>query len=51
METKVNAVINRQRGVMRVNCFDCIDRTSILQSKVGFVKFWEILDHLDISLD
>jgi hypothetical protein len=39
-------VIRRQTGVLRVNCFDCLDRSNFVQSVVGSVVLDTMLTHL-----
>jgi len=30
-----NQVLSRQKGVVRINCLDCLDRTNVAQMKVA----------------
>jgi hypothetical protein len=41
-------VLNNQTGLMRVNCFNCIDRTNIAQARIAALKLIEILTYLEI---
>ena len=34
-ELEQNAVLSEQKGVYRVNCLDCLDRTNVVQSYVA----------------
>jgi len=42
--------IKSQTGVFRVNCFNCIDRTNIAQSRIAALKLIEILKYLEIEI-
>ena len=41
-------VLNNQTGLMRVNCFNCIDRNNIAQARIAALKLIEILTYLEI---
>jgi hypothetical protein len=49
MEKKLE-VLNNQTGLMRVNCFNCIDRTNIAQARIAALKLIEILTYLEIEI-
>jgi hypothetical protein len=36
-------VIQKQNGVVRTNCLDCLDRTNVFQTKVCLKVFLDIL--------
>jgi hypothetical protein len=44
-------VLNNQTGILRVNCFNCIDRTNIAQCRVAALKLMEILTYLEIEIN
>jgi hypothetical protein len=37
-------VISEQKGVIRTNCLDCLDRTNVVQNKIAFRITEKILD-------
>ena len=37
-----------QKGVMRTNCLDCLDRTNVVQNKLAFRIIEAILDQLKV---
>lgn len=43
--------IASQTGVFRINCYNCIDRTNIAQSRIAALKLIEILKYLDIEIN
>lgn len=43
--------MNMQTGVLRINCYDCIDRTNIVQSRLAAIKLIEILHYLNIKIE
>ena len=42
-------IIQEQKGVMRTNCLDCLDRTNVVQTKIAFRIVENILDRLKES--
>jgi hypothetical protein len=46
-----NKVYQTQRGVMRTNCLDCLDRTNFIQTKLAAHTFESILNGLGIAID
>ena len=49
-EKKVRELKERQRGIFRVNCLDCIERTGILQTKISALQLSYSLKHIGINL-
>lgn len=45
-----NTVIVTQKGIMRTNCLDCLDRTNVFQSKLALDSLNVQLDQLGVSL-
>lgn len=43
-------VLSNQTGILRVNCFNCIDRTNIAQCRIAALKLMEILSYLEIEI-
>lgn len=39
-------MLQEQKGVMRTNCLDCLDRTNVVQTKIAFRVVEVILDRL-----
>ena len=44
-------VLNNQTGILRSNCYNCIDRTNIAQSRIAALKLMEILNYLEIEIN
>ena len=42
-------VLQEQKGIFRTNCIDCLDRTNIVQTKIGMNTLQTILDHISQS--
>lgn len=40
----------KQRGVFRVNCLDCIERTGVMQTKLSALQLSFALRHIGIDL-
>lgn len=47
---KSGQVISQQKGVIRVNCLDCLDRTNVVMGKIGLVVFDLIMRYMGINL-
>lgn len=45
-EKQTGRILSQQRGVMRTNCLDCLDRTNVVQSKMLLKIVELILDQL-----
>lgn len=46
-EDRISGKISQeQKGVMRTNCLDCLDRTNVVQTRLAFRIIDEILDRL-----
>lgn len=41
-------VISQQKGVIRVNCLDCLDRTNVLMFKIGLVVLELVMRQMNI---
>ncbi len=41
-------IISEQRGVMRTNCLDCLDRTNVTQTKITMRIVESILDRIKV---
>lgn len=39
-------IVQEQKGVMRTNCLDCLDRTNVVQTKLTFRIVEVILDQI-----
>lgn len=39
-------VLTEQKGVIRTNCLDCLDRTNVVQNKIAFRITEKILDYM-----
>ena len=47
---ETNSTLNRQMGVFRTNCLDCLDRTNVFESKLAAETVETILSDLGISI-
>ena len=45
-DRNTGAILTEQKGVMRTNCLDCLDRTNVVQNKIAFRIVENILDKL-----
>ena len=43
-------VVMTQKGVIRTNCADCLDRTNYVQTKIAIQTFEKILKLLGINV-
>ena len=43
--------LSQQTGVFRVNCFTCVDRSNIVQSRIAALKLMQILRYLEIEIN
>ena len=44
-----NEVLKEQKGVCRVNCLDCLDRTNVLQARIAWLALEKMLNYLNID--
>ena len=45
-ERSTGKILQEQKGVMRTNCLDCLDRTNVTQTKIAFRILEAILDKI-----
>ena len=46
-----DALLKEQRGIIRTNCMDCLDRTNLLQSQIAWVVLVNQMMKLGIQLE
>ena len=49
MKPSAYSVENRQKGTVRTNCIDCLDRTNVTQSVIGRYILHKILVKSNLS--
>jgi hypothetical protein len=49
IHNKASNVSDHQKGVIRTNCLDCLDRTNVTQYKISEIILMEILKHLRVN--
>jgi|JI6StandDraft_1071083.scaffolds.fasta_scaffold348711_1 hypothetical protein len=49
-DTSNGNVLNRQMGVFRTNCLDCLDRTNNFQAKLALESVEQILEFFTVDM-
>jgi hypothetical protein len=44
-----NELLKEQKGVCRVNCLDCLDRTNVIQTRIAWLALEKMLNYLNIN--
>ena len=50
-EEKTGEVHKEQRGIFRTNCLDCLDRTNVIQTRLGWLALAKMLNYLNLNCD
>ena len=50
-DSRSKKTLERQQGIFRTNCLDCLDRTNYFQAKLALLTLESILERFSITFD